>query len=257
MTESTILTERRDRVGIITLNRPAALNALSSQLLEEVLAATAAFDADEGIGAIVITGSERAFAAGADIKEMAGKSYPAIEEEQWMSGSDAFAATGTPTIAAVSGLALGGGCELAMMCDIIIASDTAKFGQPEIKLGLIPGLGGTQRLTRAIGKAKAMDLVLTGRTISADEAERWGLVSRVVPAAELLETALEVAGTIAGYSLPAVLSARSLIAEAFEVPLAEGLRRERQEFYRAFGREDSAEGVAAFAEKRPPHFRHR
>ena len=257
MTEPVILIERRDRVGLFTLNRPKALNALNSQLLDEVVAATSEFDADESIGAIVITGSERAFAAGADIKEMAGKSYPAVAEERWLSGWDAFAAVGTPTIAAVAGLALGGGCELAMMCDLIIAADTATFGQPEVKLGLIPGLGGTQRLVRAIGKAKAMDLVLTGRAIDAAEAERWGLVARVVPAAELVATALEAAASIASYSRPAVRSAKALVAESFDVTLTEGLGREREEFYAAFAREDSAEGVTAFAEKRAPHFRHR
>lgn len=257
MSDPVVLVQRRERVGIITLNRPSALNALNTQLVSELVAATSELDADEGIGAIVIAGSERAFAAGADIKEMLTKGYPAIADEVWLAGLDTFAGVGTPTIAAVSGLALGGGCELAMACDLIIAADTAQFGQPEVRLGLIPGLGGTQRLVRAIGKAKAMDLVLTGRPITAEEAERWGLVSRVVPAAQLLDTALEVAATIAGYSRPITRSAKALISDAFEVPLAEGIRREREQFYAAFALEDSAEGTAAFAEKRPPRFQHR
>ena len=257
MTEPSILIERRGRVGLITLNRPKALNALNAQLLSEVVAATNIFDADEGVGAIVLTGSDRAFAAGADLKEMTGKNDADMARERWMSDWDVFAATGTPTIAAVEGLALGGGCELAMMCDLIIAADNASFGQPEVKLGLIPGLGGTQRLTRAVGKAKAMDLVLTGRAIDADEAERWGIVSRVVPAGRALDEALEVATTIASYSRPVVRSAKALIAAAFETTLTEGMARERAQFYATFGLDDAAEGIAAFAEKRDPEFRHR
>ena len=256
MTESLVLVERHDRVGLVTLNRPSALNALGTALVDQLVDALTALDADEAIGAIVLTGSERAFAAGADIKEMAGKHYPEIADERWLARLGDFSSA-TPMIAAVAGLALGGGCELAMMCDLIIAADTAQFGQPEIRLGLIPGLGGTQRLVRAIGKAKAMDLILTGRPISADEAERWGLVSRVVPASELLETALDVAATIAAYSQPVVRTAKALVDAAFEVPLAEGLRREHELFYPAFATEDAAEGIAAFAEKRAPQFRHR
>ena len=253
----TIRVETRGRVGIITLDRPKALNALNTPLLQDVLAAATAFDGDDSIGAIVITGSERAFAAGADIKEMVGRTAAQNEAEQWMSGWDAFAALETPTIAAVAGLALGGGCELAMMCDILIAAETAQFGQPEITLGLIPGLGGTQRLTRAVGKAKAMDLVLTGRRMGAEEAERSGLVARVVPAAELLDTALAAAATIASYSAPVARAAKRLVASAFEVPLAEGLRAERARFYAIFDLDDATEGIAAFAEKRPPEFRNR
>jgi enoyl-CoA hydratase len=253
----TIRVETRGRVGIITLDRPKALNALNTPLLRDVLAAATAFDGDDSIGAIVITGSERAFAAGADIKEMVGRTAAQNEAEQWMSGWDAFAALETPTIAAVAGLALGGGCELAMMCDILIAAETAQFGQPEITLGLIPGLGGTQRLTRAVGKAKAMDLVLTGRRMGAEEAERSGLVARVVPAAELLDTALAAAATIASYSAPVARAAKRLVASAFEVPLTEGLRAERAQFYAIFDLDDATEGIAAFAEKRPPEFRNR
>lgn len=257
MSEPVTVVERHGRVGLIRLDRPRALNALNQQLLEEVVAAATAFDGDESIGAIVLTGSDRAFAAGADIKEMAGRTYGEIVQERWMSGWDAIADLATPTIAAVSGLALGGGCELAMMCDLIIASDTAQFGQPEVRLGLIPGLGGSQRLTRAIGKAKAMDLILTGRSIGAEEAERWGLVSRVVPADALVGTALEIGATIAAYSRPVVRAAKDAVSVAYESSLAEGVRYERTRFYGAFALEDSAEGIAAFAEKRPPEFRHR
>ena len=256
MTDPVTKVERRDRVGLIRLDRPRSLNALNQQLLEEVVGAAIAFDADETIGAIVLTGSERAFAAGADIGEMTGRTYSDIVQQEWLSGWDAIAALRTPTIAAVSGLALGGGCELAMMCDLVLASESAQFGQPEVKLGLIPGLGGSQRLTRAIGKAKAMDLVLTGRSITAAEAERWGLVSRVVPDDALLGTALEVAATIAAYSRPVVRAAKDVVAAALATSLAEGLRYERTRFYGTFALEDSAEGIAAFSEKRPPQFRH-
>jgi enoyl-CoA hydratase len=252
-----ILIDQHGRVGLITLDRPQALNAINTPLLEEVVAAATKFDADESIGAIVITGSARAFAAGADITEVAGRSHEDISREAWMSGWDGFTALGTPTIAAVSGLALGGGCELAMMCDLIIAADTAQFGQPEIKLGLMPGMGGTQRLTRAVGKAKTMDLVLTGRAMGAEEAERSGLVARVVPAADLLSTALEVAATIASYSRPATRTAKALVIAAFESTLAEGLRAERSQFYAGFALEDASEGIAAFTQKRAPEFRHR
>jgi enoyl-CoA hydratase len=254
---STVIVEQRGRVGLITLNRPEALNALNPALLEDVLAAATAFDADEGVGAMVLTGSERAFAAGADVKEMVGRTGAQNESEQWMSGWDSFTALGIPKIAAVRGLALGGGCELAMMCDMIFAADDAKFGQPELKLGLIPGLGATQRLTRAIGKAKAMDLILTGRTITAAEAESWGLVARVLAPDAVLDTSIEAATTIASYSAPVVRSAKELIGKAYELPLAEGIAAERAEFYRAFDRDDAIEGIAAFVEKRPPEFRNR
>lgn len=257
MTFETILTERIDRVAVITLNRPKALNALNSQVMNEVTAAAAEFDADHGIGAIIITGSEKAFAAGADIKEMSEQSFSD------MFGSDFFATWGklgavrTPTIAAVSGYALGGGCELAMMCDLIIAAENAKFGQPEIKLGVLPGMGGSQRLTRAIGKAKAMDLILTGRNIDAAEAERSGLVSRVVPTESLLDEAKAVAKTISEMSLSASMMAKEAVNRAFESSLAEGLLFERRIFHSAFGTADQSEGMAAFVEKRPANFIHR
>lgn len=252
---STILVEQRDRVGLITLNRPEALNAINSQLLKELLAAATAFDADPGVGAIVITGSERAFAAGADIKEMADKGYLEMYLSDVFATGDRLMSIRTPVIAAVSGYALGGGCELAMMCDILIASDTAKFGQPEIKLGVIPGIGGTQRLTRAVGKALAMDLVLTGRTIDAAEALRAGLVARVVPADRLLDEAMEAAATIAGMSLPVAMLAKESVNAAFETTLGSGLRFERRVFDSLFATDDQKEGMRAFAEKRDPHFR--
>ncbi len=250
----TILVETRGRVGLITLHRPKALNALSSALMHEVVAAARAFDADRGIGAIVITGSDRAFAAGADITEMATKSYQDVYFDDLFLAWDAIPALRTPTIAAVAGYALGGGCELAMMCDIIVAADTAKFGQPEINLGVIPGMGGTQRITRAIGKAKAMDLILTGRNLDAEEAERAGLVARTIPAAELVETALEMAATIAAKSLPVAMAAKEAVNRAFESSLAEGLRFERRIFQALFSLDDQKEGMAAFVEKRPPDF---
>lgn len=251
-----ILVERRGRVGIVTLNRPAALNALNAALMAEVVAVTADFDADRGIGAIVLTGSERAFAAGADITEMAALSYQDVSLDGLFAGWSRFAELRTPTIAAVAGYALGGGCELAMMCDILIAADTATFGQPEINLGVIPGMGGTQRLTRAIGKAKAMDLILTGRTMGAEEAERAGLVARVVPAAELMDTALEVAGIVASKSLPVAYAAKEAVGAAFETVLAEGVRSERRAFFSTFALADQKEGMAAFLEKRDPDFTH-
>lgn len=254
---ATIRTEQRGRVGVITLDRPEALNALNDEVMADVLAAATAFDRDAGTGALVITGSERAFAAGADVKAMAGRTPEQNAAERWMSGWDEFAGLGIPKIAAVRGLALGGGCELAMMCDLIIAGDDAQFGQPELALGLIPGLGATQRLTHAVGKARAMDLILTGRRLPAAEALDAGLVSRVVPAAEVLDTALTVATTIAGYSAPAVRAARRLIARAQESPLTEGVAAERAVFYRTFGNADAIEGIAAFVEKRSPDIRHR
>ncbi|MGE2715061.1 enoyl-CoA hydratase [Mycolicibacterium litorale] len=257
MDYETILVTRDGRVGTITLNRPKALNALNSQVMAEVTTAAADFDADEGIGAIVLTGSEKAFAAGADIKEMANLSFADVFSSDFFALWGKFAATRTPTIAAVAGYALGGGCELAMMCDILIAADTAKFGQPEIKLGVLPGMGGSQRLTKAIGKAKAMDLILTGRTIGAEEAERSGLVSRVVPADRLLDEANEVAATIAGMSRNASRMAKEAVNRAFESTLTEGLLYERRLFHSAFATEDQKEGMAAFSEKRPANFTHR
>jgi enoyl-CoA hydratase len=251
---STILVEQRGRVGLITLNRPEALNAINSQVLKELLAAATAFDADPGVGAIVLTGSERAFAAGADIKEMADKGYLDMYLSDIFATGDRLAGIRTPLIAAVSGYALGGGCELAMMCDILIASDTATFGQPEIKLGVIPGIGGTQRLTRAVGKALAMDLVLTGRTIDAAEALRAGLVARVVPADRLLDEAMEAAATIAGMSLPVAMLAKESVNAAFETTLSSGLRFERRVFDSLFATDDQKEGMRAFTEKRAPRF---
>ena len=259
MTQTTapemILVETHGRVGLIRLNRPQALNALCDQLMEELGAQLRAFDADPGIGAVVLTGSEKAFAAGADIKEMQPRSYPMEDfiATQW----EAVLRIRKPVIAAVAGFALGGGCELAMMCDFILAADTAKFGQPEIKLGIIPGAGGMQRLTRAVGKAKAMELALTGRMMDATEAERSGLVARIVPAAELVDEALKVAATIAAYSAPAVFAAKESVNRAFETTLAEGLRFERRMFHALFATEDQKEGMRAFAEKRPAAFKNR
>ncbi|MDQ6657459.1 MAG: enoyl-CoA hydratase [Actinomycetota bacterium] len=253
----TILVDRptqAPRVGVITLNRPKALNALNRQLMTEVVAAAAAFDADPDIGCIVLTGSERAFAAGADIKEMQPQSYPGVYVDDLFRDWDRLAEVRTPIVAAVAGHALGGGCELAMLCDLLIAADNASFGQPEIKLGVIPGIGGSQRLTRAVGKAKAMDLILTGRTMKVDEAESAGLVSRIVPAAELLTEALAIAATIAGYGKPTALMAKEAVNRAFETTLAEGVRFERRIFQATFGTADQAEGMAAFSEKRPPKF---
>ncbi|WP_417563487.1 enoyl-CoA hydratase-related protein [Microbacterium sp.] len=255
MTEyATILTETRGRVGWITLNRPEALNALNSQVMRDVVDGATAFDADPSIGAIVVTGSERAFAAGADIKEMEQKTGLEMTMGDHFGGWAAFAAVRTPVIAAVSGYALGGGCELAMMCDIILAADTAKFGQPEINLGVIPGMGGTQRLIRAVGYYKAAELVLSGRLMDAAEAERAGLVSRVVAAADLLDEAGKTAQTIASKSLPSLFAAKAALDAAMETPLAEGLRFERQAFAALFDTHDQKEGMAAFREKRAPEF---
>lgn len=254
MSYQTILVETRGRVGLITLNRPEALNALSPQLVDELVAAATAFDADRGIGAIVITGSERAFAAGADIKSMGDQGYLEMYLSDFFSAVDTLAAVRTPMIAAVSGYALGGGCELAMLCDILIASETAKFGQPEIKLGVIPALGGSQRLTRAVGKALAMDLVLTGRTIDAQEALRAGIAARVVAADALLDEALAAAETIAGMSLPVAMLAKEAVNQAYETTLTSGLRFERRIFHSLFATDDQKEGMRAFLEKRDPHF---
>ena len=257
MSYETILVETRGKVGLVTLNRPKALNALNSQALADLLAAFKAFDADPGIAAIVLTGSEKAFAAGADIKEMASMDYVGAYLADTFAGWEEFARTRKPVIAAVAGYALGGGCELAMMCDFIIAADTAKFGQPEITLGVMPGMGGSQRLARFVGKSKAMDMVLTGRMMDAAEAERCGLVSRVVPAADLIGEALKAAAKIAEFSLPAVMMAKEAVNRAYETTLSEGLRFERRLFHSMFALEDQKEGMAAFTEKRPPDFRNR
>lgn len=257
MSTENIIVEQRDRVGVITLNRPKALNALSLELADELVAAATAFDRDPGVGAILITGSEKAFAAGADIKEMKDISFVEAHLMNLFSVWDALTHLRTPTIAAVAGFALGGGCELAMMCDMIIAADTARFGQPEINLAILPGMGGTQRLARAVGKAKAMDLVLTGRMMDAEEAERSGLVARVVPATDLLDTAHEVAATIASKSLPVTYLAKEAVDVAFETTLSEGLRFERRTIHAAFALADKKEGMAAFNEKRPANFQHR
>ena len=253
-----ILTETKGRIGVITINRPEALNAVNHDVMHGLLEAAAAFDADENIGCIVITGAgEKSFVAGADIKEMADKSYMDMFKADIQSGWERFAATRTPMIAAVNGFALGGGCEIAMMCDFIIASANAKFGQPEIKLGVIPGWGGTQRLTKAVGKAKAMDLILTGRIMDAAEAERAGLVARVVEPEKLMEEVLAAAEAIAGFSQPSVMIAKETVNRAFETTLDEGIRFERRVFYSLFATEDQKEGMAAFAEKRKPEFNHR
>jgi enoyl-CoA hydratase len=257
MSSSTVVVETHGRVGVIRLNRPQALNALSSMLREEVLAAVETFDADPQIGCMVLAGTEKAFAAGADIKEMADKSYVDVFGADFTADYERLTRARKPIIAAVSGVALGGGCELAMMCDIIIAADSARFGQPEIKLGVIPGMGGTQRLTRAVGKAKAMDLILTGRMMDAAEAERCGLVARVVPAASLMEEVMKAAQAIAAMSLPALLSAKEAVNRSFETPLAEGVRFERRVFHALFATADQKEGMAAFVEKRPARFEHR
>jgi enoyl-CoA hydratase len=255
MTYETILVETRGRVGLITLNRPKALNALNSTLIGEVNAALDAFERDASIGCIVLTGSEKAFAAGADIKEMADLSFPQTYLDDFITSWDRVGARRKPIIAAVAGFALGGGCELAMMCDFIIAADNARFGQPEIKLGVMPGSGGTQRLTRAVGKAKAMDLCLTGRMMDVAEAERAGLVARIVPLADLLKEAMAAAEAIAGMSLPIAMMTKESVNRAFETTLAEGIRFERRVFHAMFATEDQKEGMAAFVEKRPAAFK--
>ncbi|MES2058664.1 MAG: enoyl-CoA hydratase [Pseudomonadota bacterium] len=247
----TLLVEQRDAVTLITLNRPQALNALNNQVLGELVAAMTAYDADDSQHCAVLTGSEKAFAAGADIKEMAGQSFADMFSGNYFAGWERFTATRKPIIAAVAGFALGGGCELAMMCDFILAADTAKFGQPEIKLGVAPGMGGSQRLTRAVGKAKAMEMCLTGRMMGAEEAERAGLVSRIIPAAELLDEALKTAAAIAGMAPLAALANKEMINAAFETGLAQGVQFERRLFHALFGTADQKEGMAAFVEKRP------
>ncbi|HTK36098.1 MAG TPA: enoyl-CoA hydratase [Caulobacteraceae bacterium] len=250
--------ERDGAVGLIRLHRPEALNALSDALMNELAAALAAFEADEGVGCVVLTGSDKAFAAGADIKEMAGKTYAEAYRQDFITRNwEAAAHCRKPVIAAVAGYALGGGCELAMMCDFILAADNARFGQPEINLGVVPGAGGTQRLTRFVGKSKAMEMVLTGRMIDAAEAERCGLVSRVVPLAELVPEAMKTARTIAGLSPIAVMMAKELVEAAYETPLGQGVALERRLFQSLFGLEDQKEGMAAFVEKRKPVFKGR
>ena len=254
MSYETILLEVHDRVGLITLNRPQALNALNAQLVSEVNHALDGLEADANIGCIVITGSKKAFAAGADIKEMAELTYPQIYMDDLFSDSDRVANRRKPIIAAVNGFALGGGCELALMCDFILAGDNARFGQPEINLGVLPGMGGTQRLTRAVGKAKAMEMCLSGRMIDAVEAERCGIVARIVPSDELLDEALKVAAVIAGKSLPIAMMVKESVNRAFEVNLTEGVRFERRVFHAAFATQDQKEGMAAFVAKRTPEF---
>ena len=254
MSYENIIVETRGKVGLVRLNRPQALNALNAALLGELGAAVDAFEADPDIGCIVITGSDKAFAAGADIKEMATKSFMDAFMNDLAADWDRVARARKPVVAAVAGFALGGGCELAMHCDIVIAADNAKFGQPEIKLGVIPGIGGTQRLAHAVGKAKAMDLCLTGRMMDAAEAERAGLVSRIVPLASLMDEALKTADTIASMSLPALMLAKEAVNRAFETTLAEGIRFERRAFHSLFATADQKEGMAAFIEKRPAKF---
>jgi len=257
MAYQNIQVETRDKVGLITLDRPEALNALNSELIAELSTALDAFEADTTIGAMVITGSERAFAAGADIKEMQSKTYMDAYFEDFIAPWERVIHCRKPVIAAVAGFALGGGCELAMMCDILIAAENAKFGQPEIKLGTFPGAGGTQRLPRAVGKAKTMDMILTGRMMDVEEAERAGLVSRVVPLDSLLDEALGVAATIADMSLPSVTMAKEAVNRAYESTLREGVLFERRLFYSTFSLEDQKEGMAAFAAKRAPNFTNR
>jgi enoyl-CoA hydratase len=254
MSNDTIIVETHGRVGFVRLNRPQSLNALNEALMRELAEAMAGFDAHRDIGCIVMTGSDKAFAAGADIKEMADKAFTEAFLGDFAANWHRVAEVRKPVIAAVAGFALGGGCELALQCDVIIAADNAKFGQPEIKLGVIPGIGGTQRLTHAIGKAKAMDLILTGRMMDAQEAERSGLVARIVPLQSLVEEALKVAATIASMSLPSVLAAKEAVNRAFETSLAEGIRFERRVFHSLFATHDQKEGMAAFIEKRPAKF---
>ena len=257
MTYANVIAETHGAVGLIRLNRPQALNALSAALMADLDAALEAFETDPAIGAIVLTGSEKAFAAGADIKEMQDKTFADAFLGDFISKWERLTRVRKPVVAAVAGFALGGGCEIAMMCDFILAADTAKFGQPEIKLGVMPGAGGTQRLTRAVGKSKAMEMILTGRMMDAEEAERSGLVSRVVPAASLIEEAVKVAGSIAALSRPAVFAAKEAVNRAYETTLAEGVKFERRIFHSLFATEDQKEGMRAFAEKRPAKFTNR
>lgn len=258
MSYEMILVDREEPIGIITLNRPEAMNALNAQLMAEMSEALKAFEADEEVRAIIITGSAKAFAAGADIKEMASKSYMDVMKEDFITTDwEDVSKCRKPVIAAVAGYALGGGCELAMMCDFILCADNAKFGQPEIKLGVIPGAGGTQRLTRFVGKSKAMEMVLTGRMMDAEEAERSGLVSRIVPVDDLMDEAMKVARKIAQLSLPSVMIAKESVNRSYETTLAEGVRFERRVFHSLFATEDQKEGMAAFAEKRTADFKHK
>lgn len=257
MTYQTIIVETHDKVGLVKLNRPKALNALNKQLLEELRDALAALEADDAIGVIVLTGSDKAFAAGADIKEMQPVSFVDAYINDMFAGNQHLDYVRKPVIAAVAGYALGGGCELAMMCDFIIAADNAKFGQPEITLGIMPGMGGSQRLTHYVGKSKAMEMCLTGRLMDADEAERSGLVSRIVPVASLLDDAMKTAQKIAGFSRPSVLMNKEAVNRAYEVSLDEGLRFERRLFHSLFALEDQKEGMSAFIEKRKPDFKNR
>ena len=257
MAYETILVESREGVGLITFNRPKALNALSSELITEVNHALEGFEKDEKIGAIIITGSEKAFAAGADIKEMASMSYMDAYLNDFITHWDRVSQTRKPIIAAVAGYALGGGCELAMMCDFILAADTAKFGQPEITLGVMPGVGGSQRLTRFVGKSKAMEMCLTGRMMDAEEAERSGLVSRIIPADDLLDEAFKTAKKIADFSLPIVMMTKESVNRSYETTLGEGLRFERRLFHSMFATEDQKEGMAAFVDKRKAQFKNK
>lgn len=257
MAYDTIKTEKRGAVALITLNRPDALNALNSQLVDELIDAVQGFDADDAVGCMVITGSEKAFAAGADIKEMQPKTYMDVYKEDLFEKANRIAEARKPVVAAVSGYALGGGCELAMLCDFILASDTAKFGQPEISLGVMPGIGGSQRLTRFVGKSKSMEMCLTGRMMDAEEAERSGLVSRVVPAADLVEEAVKTAEKIAGMSRPVTALTKEAVNRSYETTLAEGIRFERRLFHSLFALEDQKEGMAAFIDKRKPSFKHK
>ena len=254
---NTIIVERHDRVCLVRLNRPQALNALNAELIDELNQALDAFEADADLGCLVLTGSDKAFAAGADVKEMQSKTYMEAYLEDFISKWERLTRTRKPVIAAVAGFALGGGCELAMMCDFILAADNARFGQPEIRIGTIPGAGGTQRLTRFVGKSKAMELCLTGRMMDAAEAERSGLVSRVLPLADLVPEALKAAATIAGFSQPAVMMAKEAVNRAYETTLAEGIRFERRVFHSTFATQDQKEGMAAFVEKRTPNFTNR
>ncbi|MDW3098384.1 MAG: enoyl-CoA hydratase [Alphaproteobacteria bacterium] len=257
MAYDTIKTEKRGAVALITLNRPDALNALNAQLVDELIDAVQGFDGDDAIGCMVITGSEKAFAAGADIKEMQPKTYMDVYKEDLFEKANRIAEARKPVVAAVSGYALGGGCELAMLCDFILASDTAKFGQPEISLGVMPGIGGSQRLTRFVGKSKSMEMCLTGRMMDAEEAERAGLVSRVVPAADLVEEAVKTAEKIASMSRPVTALTKEAVNRSYETTLAEGIRFERRLFHSLFALEDQKEGMAAFIDKRKPSFKHK
>jgi len=257
MAYDTIKTEKRGAVALITLNRPDALNALNSQLVDELIDAVQGFDADDAVGCMVITGSEKAFAAGADIKEMQPKTYMEVYKEDLFEKANRIAEARKPVVAAVSGYALGGGCELAMICDFILASDTAKFGQPEISLGVMPGIGGSQRLTRFVGKSKSMEMCLTGRMMDAEEAERAGLVSRIIPASDLVEEAVKTAEKIAGMSRPVTALTKEAVNRSYETTLAEGIRFERRLFHSLFALEDQKEGMAAFIDKRKPSFKHK